>query len=369
LPLSPDQTVHDLSVGERQRIEIVRCLLQNPRLLIMDEPTSVLTPQEVEKLFETLRRLASEGCSILYISHKLDEIRALCDAATIMRLGRVVAHCVPSEKSAKELAELMINAQLDPPSRRRRVRAEGVKPRLVVDNLSVKSPHPFGADLKGVGFAVSPGEILGVAGIAGNGQTELMDALTGEIPTDSPETIVLEGVAVGRSGPQRRRSLGACFVPEERNGHGAVETMTLSENAFLTARARRSLARFGFVNQARSVDFAREIIRRFDVRSTGPKAQARALSGGNLGRRRRRGGGDPSRARGSGGKRRGGGDHLSGSGRDLSGLRPRRGDRRRSIVAADPGRGGDDRADRPGHGRRGREGLGRRGRRAAGLSG
>jgi simple sugar transport system ATP-binding protein len=282
LPLSPDQTVHDLSVGERQRIEIVRCLLQNPRLLIMDEPTSVLTPQEVEKLFETLRRLASEGCSILYISHKLDEIRALCDAATIMRLGRVVAHCVPSEKSAKELAELMINAQLDPPSRRRRVRAEGVKPRLVVDNLSVKSPHPFGADLKGVGFAVSPGEILGVAGIAGNGQTELMDALTGEIPTDSPETIVLEGVAVGRSGPQRRRSLGACFVPEERNGHGAVETMTLSENAFLTARARRSLARFGFVNQARSVDFAREIIRRFDVRSTGPKAQARALSGGNL---------------------------------------------------------------------------------------
>ena len=134
LPLSPDQTVHDLSVGERQRIEIVRCLLQNPRLLIMDEPTSVLTPQEVEKLFETLRRLASEGCSILYISHKLEEIRALCDVATIMRLGRVVAHCVPSEKSAKELAELMINAQLDPPSRSRRILAEGARPRLAVES-------------------------------------------------------------------------------------------------------------------------------------------------------------------------------------------------------------------------------------------
>ncbi len=282
LPLSPDQTVHDLSVGERQRIEIVRSLLQNPRLLIMDEPTSVLTPQEVEKLFETLRRLASEGCSILYISHKLEEIRALCDVATIMRLGRVVAHCVPSERSAKELAELMINAQLDPPSRSRRILAEGAKPRLAVENLSMKSPHPFGTDLREVAFAVSPGEILGVAGIAGNGQTELMDALSGEVLVDAPERITLDGVAVGRFGPQERRALGGCFVPEERNGHGAVGAMSLSENAFLTAGARRSLAWLGVVNQARTVEFAKEIIRRFDVRTTGPKAQARALSGGNL---------------------------------------------------------------------------------------
>jgi simple sugar transport system ATP-binding protein len=282
LPLSPDQTVHDLSVGERQRIEIVRCLLQNPRLLIMDEPTSVLTPQEVEKLFETLRRLASEGCSILYISHKLEEIRALCDTATIMRLGRVVAHCVPSERSAKELAELMIAAQLDPPSRSRRILAQGARPRLAVENLSQKSPHPFGTDLREVGFAVSPGEILGVAGIAGNGQTELMDALSGEVLADAPETITLDGVAVGRMGPQERRNLGGCFVPEERNGHGAVGAMTLSENAFLTGGARRSLTRFGFINHARTIDFAREIIHRFDVRTTGPKAQARALSGGNL---------------------------------------------------------------------------------------
>ncbi|MGO4872280.1 MAG: ABC transporter ATP-binding protein [Roseiarcus sp.] len=282
LPLSPDQTVHDLSVGERQRIEIVRCLLQDPRLLIMDEPTSVLTPQEVASLFATLRRLAAEGCSILYISHKLEEIRALCDTATIMRLGRVVAHCVPSEKSAKELAELMINAQLAPPSRSRRVLTEGAAPRLAVDNLSMKSPHPFGADLKQITFSVSPGEILGVAGIAGNGQTELMDALSGEVLADSPERITLDGVAVGRSGPRERRALGGCFVPEERNGHGAVGAMTLSENAFLTAGGRRALTRLGFVDQARTVDFAKEIIRRFDVRTTGPKAQARALSGGNL---------------------------------------------------------------------------------------
>jgi len=239
LPLSPDQTVHDLSVGERQRIEIVRCLLQNPKLLIMDEPTSVLTPQEVEKLFTTLRRLAAEGCSILYISHKLEEIRALCGAATIMRLGRVVAHCTPSQKSAKELAELMINATLDPPERSRRVVAEGARPRLVIDKLTVKSPHPFGTDLKDVSFSVFPGEIVGIAGIAGNGQTELMDALSGEVPAGTPERILLDDAPIGHTGPQERRALGGCFVPEERNGHGAVGAMTLSENAFLTARGRR----------------------------------------------------------------------------------------------------------------------------------
>ncbi len=282
LPLNPDQTVHDLSVGERQRIEIVRCLLQNPKLLIMDEPTSVLTPQEVEKLFATLRRLASEGCSILYISHKLEEIRALCGAATIMRLGRVVAHCTPNEKSAKELAELMINAELSPPERSRRVVAAGAKAKLVVDKLTVRSTHAFGADLKQISFSVYPGEILGVAGIAGNGQTELMDALSGEVPAGTPERILLDGAPIGHLGPQERRALGGCFVPEERNGHGAIGAMTLSENAFLTASKRRSLARFGFVSQGRTVDFARDIIRGFDVRTTGPKAQARSLSGGNL---------------------------------------------------------------------------------------
>src|SRR5271168_3052639 len=142
LRIDPYRLVHSMSVGERQRVEIVRCLLQKPKLLIMDEPTSVLTPQEVAKLFTVLRRLQSEGCSVLYISHKLEEIRALCEKATIMRLGRVVAHCTPAEKSAKELAELMINAELDPPERSRRVIARDARPRLAVDNLSLKSPHP-----------------------------------------------------------------------------------------------------------------------------------------------------------------------------------------------------------------------------------
>jgi ABC-type uncharacterized transport system ATPase subunit len=281
LPLDPARAVHDLSVGERQRIEIVRCLLQNPKLLIMDEPTSVLTPQEVFKLFTTLRRLAEEGCSILYISHKLEEIRALCERATIMRLGKVVAHCTPAEKTARELAELMISEKLKQQEFRRDVTATQA-PRLVLDRLTIRSNQQFGTDLKEISFAVSPGEILGIAGIAGNGQSELMDAFSGEIPAGSPKNILLDGVPIGHDGPRARRRRGCGFLPEERNGHGAVGPMTLSENGFLSAHVRGALDRLGIINRKRSWDFAAGVIKRFDVRTIGPQAEARSLSGGNL---------------------------------------------------------------------------------------
>jgi general nucleoside transport system ATP-binding protein len=281
LPLDPDRVVHDLSVGERQRIEIVRCLLQNPKLLIMDEPTSVLTPSEVQKLFVTLRRLAAEGCSILYISHKLEEVRALCSIATIMRQGRTVASCVPAEKTVKELAEIMINADLHAPTPRPHLAATAA-PRLVLDRLTVRSPHHFGTDLKDVSLSVSGGEILGIAGIAGNGQGELMDALSGEILAGRPENILIDGIPAGHMGPRARRRAGGCFIPEERNGHGAVTTMTLAENAFLSGFSRGALVRFGLIDGRRTVLFAQDIITKFDVRTTGPKAEARSLSGGNL---------------------------------------------------------------------------------------
>jgi ABC-type uncharacterized transport system ATPase subunit len=281
LPVDPDRTVHDLSVGERQRIEIVRCLLQNPKLLIMDEPTSVLTPQEVEILFVTLRRLAAEGCSILYISHKLEEVRALCEAATIMRLGRVVAHCTPREKTARELASIMISAELRPPAERRGAAASGT-PRLVVERLSLRSGAEFGASLHELSFSVAGGEILGIAGIAGNGQGELMDALSGETLAAAPRTITIDGVPAGQIGPYERRRLGGCFVPEERNGHGAVTTMSLTENGFLSGHLRAALMRLGVIDQGKSRSFADAVIRRFDVRATGAKALAKSLSGGNL---------------------------------------------------------------------------------------
>jgi ABC-type uncharacterized transport system ATPase subunit len=281
LPLDPDRVVHDLSVGERQRIEIVRCLLQNPKLLIMDEPTSVLTPSEVQKLFVTLRRLAAEGCSILYISHKLEEVRALCSAATIMRLGRNVARVIPAEKTVKELAEIMINMDLHAPTPRPRLE-NSAPARLVLDRLTVRSPNHFGTDLKDISLSIAGGEILGIAGIAGNGQSELMDALSGEILAGKPENVMIDGVAAGLMGPQERRRIKGCFVPEERNGHGAVTTMTLAENAFLSGFSRGSLVRFGVIDNKRTHAFADNIIKTFDVRTTGPKAEARSLSGGNL---------------------------------------------------------------------------------------
>jgi ABC-type uncharacterized transport system ATPase subunit len=281
LPLDPDRVVHDLSVGERQRIEIVRCLLQSPKLLIMDEPTSVLTPQEVGRLFVTLRRLAAEGCSILYISHKLEEVRALCSAATIMRLGRNVARVAPAERTVKELAEIMISAELRAPTPRP-ASASAAPAQLVLDRLTVRSPSQFGTDLHDISLSLAGGEILGLAGIAGNGQAELMDALSGEILAGRPETIMIGGVAAGHMGPTERRRLRGCFVPEERNGHGAVTTMSLSDNAFLSGFLRASLLRFGFISRRRTNAFAQRIIDGFDVRTTGPAAEARSLSGGNL---------------------------------------------------------------------------------------
>jgi simple sugar transport system ATP-binding protein len=281
LPLDPHKAVHDLSVGERQRIEIVRCLLQNPKLLIMDEPTSVLTPQEVSKLFDTLRRLRDEGCSILYISHKLEEIRTLCERATIMRLGKVVAHCNPAGKTARDLAEMMISAKLKQQDYSHKTIHLGGD-RLVVNKLTIRSNQQFGTDLKDISFTVKGGEIFGIAGIAGNGQGELMDALSGEIPAGSPMNILLDGAAIGQERPRARRRRGGCFLPEERNGHGAVGQMTLAENGFLSAHVRGALGRFGLINAKRTREFAAKVIHAFDVRTTGPLAEARSLSGGNL---------------------------------------------------------------------------------------
>ncbi|MBL3567210.1 ATP-binding cassette domain-containing protein, partial [Rhodovulum sulfidophilum] len=238
LPLEPDRLVGDLSAGERQRVEIIRCLLQDPRLLIMDEPTSVLTPQEVEILFATLRKLAAEGTSILYISHKLEEIRSLCDRATILRLGRVVESCNPREKSAAELAEMMVGAKLSTPARAGGTPGAAV---LEVRALNLPSPSPFGTSLRDISFTVRAGEILGIGGVAGNGQDELLDALSGEAPV-GPDTVLLHGQPIGALGPSLRRRIAVLAAPEERLGHAAAPDMSLTENAMLTAAIRQGLA-------------------------------------------------------------------------------------------------------------------------------
>ena len=278
LPLDPSRLVGDLSAGERQRVEIIRCLLQDPKLLIMDEPTSVLTPQEVDILFKTLRKLQSEGTSILYISHKLEEIRALCDGATILRLGKVVGSCDPREKSARELAEMMVGTELKSPAAKGHALGDVA---LSIRGLSARSSNPFGTSLKDVSLEVRKGEVLGIGGVAGNGQDELLAVLSGEILT-AAEAVQLNGRGVGALGPNERRALGLLAAPEERLGHAAAPDMSLVENAVLSGWVRMGIVSKGFVDWGKARDFAETVIRDFDVRTPGSGNAARSLSGGNL---------------------------------------------------------------------------------------
>ena len=278
LPLDPERMVGDLSAGERQRVEIIRCLLQDPKLLIMDEPTSVLTPQEVDILFDTLKKLASEGTSILYISHKLEEIRTLCDHATILRLGKVVGEANPREKSARELAELMVGSTLQTPKREGTASQETA---LSILGLSQVSATPFGTALKDVHLTVRKGEILGIGGVAGNGQDELLSVLSGEIIVTS-DAIEKDGQPIGHLGPNARREIGLLAAPEERLGHAAAPDMSLTENALMTGAVRKGLSSNGFLDWASARVFAEEVIEAFDVRTPGPGNTARSLSGGNL---------------------------------------------------------------------------------------
>ncbi len=280
LPVDPRRHIHALSVGERQRVEIIRCLLQDPRLLIMDEPTSVLTPQAVRKLFETLRRLADEGCSILYISHKLDEIRALCHTATVLRGGKVTGECIPAQETPASMARLMIGKEL--PRCEHDAPQAGGEVRLRLAGLSHASDDPFGTDLRDLHLDVHAGEIVGIAGVSGNGQRELLRVISGEEPLAERFPVQICGIEAGRLSPGRRRRLGMAFVPEERLGRGAVPTMSLADNALLTAAHNQGMVTAGFLRFERARAFARRCIDAFDVRCGGPAAAANSLSGGNL---------------------------------------------------------------------------------------
>ncbi|MFM9971819.1 MAG: ABC transporter ATP-binding protein [Burkholderiales bacterium] len=281
LDIEPTRPVHSLSVGEMQRVEIIRALLNQPQLLILDEPTSVLTPQAVEKLFAVLRKLATEGCSILYISHKLDEIRALCDACMVMRAGEVTGECDPKKESNASLSQMMIGAA--PASLLRRDSSAGT-PVLNVRRLHLPSQDPFGVNINGASMQVNAGEVVGIAGVSGNGQRELLYALSGEDPRAPLGSITLFDVDIARLDPERRRRLGLHFVPEERLGRGAVPSMSLAQNLLLTRTdaVARSAWACGWLRLGQLHAQARDIIDRFNVKTNGPDAAARSLSGGNL---------------------------------------------------------------------------------------
>ena len=281
LDIDPLRPVHSLSVGERQRVEIIRALMGKPELLILDEPTSVLTPQAVDKLFVTLRQLAAQGCSILYISHKLDEIRALCSHCTVLRGGRVTGEVDPRTQSNAELSRLMIGAepprlrQLDPLAQP----SVGVTV-LELRDLSLAKESPFGTSLVDLSLQLRRGEILGIAGVSGNGQQELMAALSGEDTRLAPGQLHLFGADIAGASASKRRRLGLHFVPEERLGRGAVPTLSLAQNTLLTRT--ENVTSIGWIRTQKVQQLAQDLIARFQVRAGGAGAVARSLSGGNL---------------------------------------------------------------------------------------
>jgi general nucleoside transport system ATP-binding protein len=277
LDIEPRRPVHTLSVGERQRVEIIRALLTEPQLLILDEPTSVLTPQAVDKLFETLRNLAETGTSILYISHKLDEIRALCHHCTVLRGGKVTGEVDPTKETNASLSRLMIGAE---PPQLRHVESKAGPVVLQVGGLAVPKADPFATALVDVGFAVHAGEIVGIAGVSGNGQQELMAALSGEDRRAPAGSVRLFERDIGAASPRERRALGLHFVPEERLGRGAVPVMSLAHNTLLTRT--ETVGAGGWIRGSAVALLAANVIERFNVKAGGTGAAAKSLSGGNL---------------------------------------------------------------------------------------
>ena len=283
--IDPLKIVSELSVGEQQRVEIIRCLMQNPKLLIMDEPTSVLTPQEIENLFKILKRLASSGCSILYISHKLEEIIELANKVTILKSGKSIATIDAKNTTTKYLAETMVGKEI---TTLKKVQSKNLSKDIALEirNLNKANTSDFGISLTNINVTVNYGEILGIAGIAGNGQTELMEILSGETICDKEDQIFLDGVPIGFEDITKRRKLGIETIPEERTLHATVPNLKINENTFLTYfpkynQNRRFIGKI-LNNPKNSLGESEQIIKENDVRCPEPNPMASQLSGGNL---------------------------------------------------------------------------------------
>ena len=280
LPLDLNAPITSLSAGEKQRVEIVRILLQDPHFLIMDEPTSVLTPQEVENLFKTLKTLVSEGRTILYITHKLEEVINLCNDVTIMRDGAVIDSCSTTNQTAKSLATKMLGQKLDELKTDYSHIKNSVS--FSVKNLSCSFNDPFFMDLKNISFEVNEGEIYGIAGVAGNGQSELMDILIGENTQLDKGEIIYNNINIESFNPQKRRDLSIAFVPENRLGHSAVPELTLSENILLSQFPNNNFSNYGVLNNSLIDTHAKKVIDDFNVVTPDSDVKASSLSGGNL---------------------------------------------------------------------------------------
>ena len=279
LTLASDTLVSELSVGEQQRVEIVKALVRGARILILDEPTSVLTPQQSERLFDALRALVADGVGIIFISHKLREVLAITHRLAIMRRGQMVA-TLDNDGSLqpRQLAELMCGHELEPPA----------KPRATVDrvllqlsNIGVAGRRGRPARLSDVSLTLQGGEIVGVAGVSGNGQLELAELIAGLL-TPSHGRMVVDSVAVNRATPRIMQKLGVSSVPEDRLGAGLLSASPLSDSMLLPHAGHAPFSRFGWLNKAAIRRWVLEQMRRFDIRAPGPDTRTGTLSGGNL---------------------------------------------------------------------------------------
>lgn len=278
MPIDPQQHIHTLSVSERQRVEMIRCLIQNARLIILDEPTSALTPSEVNKLFIVLRRLSSEGRSILFISHKLHEVQTLCHTVTILRRGRITGQCNPKATAPQAMAKMMLGANARLHIRYpEKINQSSI---LRVNQLTELASHRFGAALKNIHFSAQRGEILAIASVAGNGQNELLSLLSGERLASNTINLLFDGEPIGHWSPDQRRAKGICVVPEERLERSVVPDMHLKDNALLTGFLQNTI-KYGFIQKRHVASFARRIIDNFAVK-TSSSATAKSLSGSNL---------------------------------------------------------------------------------------
>jgi simple sugar transport system ATP-binding protein len=278
LRVPPDELVADLGVGQRQRVEILKVLYRGARIIILDEPTAVLVPQEVNELFAALRELTAQGATIVFISHKLDEVLEVADAITVIRAGRTVAEISDvSSVTAHQLAELMVGSDLPTPETRVMSVTDVVK--LRVQDLTVRDLD--GRDLLDhVSFTVHAGEIVGVAGVEGNGQSELIDALIGTEPA-AQGSIELRGTDVTKVGTRDRRAMGVGYIPEDRQRDGLILPAPLWENVVLGHQSQRPVSTGRWIDRAGARRRTEEIIEGFDVRTPGADVAAFALSGGN----------------------------------------------------------------------------------------
>lgn len=280
LAVNPNAVIEHLSVGQQQRVELLKALYRHARLLILDEPTAVLTPQEVDEFFSILRRMREQGKTVVIITHKLAEVLAISDEVTVMRDGRVVGRLQTKETNAAELARLMVGREVLLRVEKDEARTGG--PELGVRNLSVEKKGAKAVD--GISFEVRKGEILGIAGVEGNGQTELIEALAGLInPSELSGEIHFEDRNITKAGARLRRELGIAHIPEDRHRRGLLLEFDLAENSILGVHYRKPIVSFAgvFLDNGSIRKRATEIIEGFDVRPANPDLSARALSGGN----------------------------------------------------------------------------------------